>query len=435
VSGEVEVPLPAGDPAALEGWAKQLTDCADAFDSLISETKKVTTAAADRAEWTGSAADSYRQFCAGIVQSADRVPDALREIGSAVGTYAQTLAAAQQQVRSAVQQANSTPAAGRQAALDSALQVSATAGEQAKASAQTAAAQVDSAKSGLSGMWDHTEPGRKLIEFVLAPFDTVAADHWIDLLKEMAGQPSDWEGEMAREIEGLQDLIAEGAPYLARRDAFIRAGARAERLLNMEAAWDAFAPGWLKTAAGSIAEIRGLSNVLTGLGLVADASTLISPQDHGVMAMIDRIAAGSNAAAMLLQQGFSRKLITFKPAEADPEAEAGTGEATAEADAAEDALAEGGEEVTEEVATEAAVDTGLITLNASLDWIPVAGEVVMIGTGVYLAGDFLYRHWTPFRDVANAIGHGTVRVVEDIGSGVEHGAQSFVNSLTDWGSW
>jgi hypothetical protein len=112
-------------------------------------------------------------------------------------------------------------------------------------------------------------------------------------------------------------------------------------------AWSAFAPGWLKAAAGSIAEIRGLSNVLTGLGLVGDASTLISPQDHGVMAMIDRIAAGSNAAAMLLRQGFSRKLITFKPAEADPEAEAGTGEATAEADsvAAEDAVAEGGEEV------------------------------------------------------------------------------------------
>ena len=37
------------------------------------------------------------------------------------------------------------------------------------------------------------------------------------------------------------------------------------------------------------------------------------------------------------------------------------------------------------MATEAAVDTGLVTLNASLDWIPVAGEVVMIGTGVYLA--------------------------------------------------
>jgi uncharacterized protein YukE len=417
------------DPAALESWARQLTDCADAFDSLIGETSRVTTNAADRAEWTGSASDAYRQFCAGVVQSAGRVPDALREIGSAVGTYAQTLAAAQQQVRSAVQQANSTPAAGRQAALDSALQVSATAGEQAKAGAQTAAAQVDSAKSGLAGMWDHTEPGRKVIEFVLAPFDTVAADHWIDLLKEMAGQPADWLKDADASLAEITKLRASGASYADLRNLMIETGGKFDRIWSMSDAWEAFSPSWLKAAAGSISEIRGLSNVLTGLGLVADASTLISPQDHGVMATIDRIAAGSNAVAMLLQQGFSRKLITFKPADADPDAEAGTGEATAEADAAGDAVAEGGGEV----ATEAAVDTGLITLNASLDWVPVAGEVVMIGTGVYLAGDFLYHHWTPFRDVADAIGHGTVRVVKDIGSGIEHGVLSGLNDLTNWG--
>ena len=425
---EVVIPLPAGDPAALESWAKQLTDCADAFDSLVSETKKVTTNVADQAEWTGSAADSYRQFCTGVVQSAGRVPTSLREISSAVGTYAQTLAAAQQQVRSAVEQANNTTAVGRQAALDSALQVSATAGQQASASARTAAAKVNSATSGLSGLWDHTEPGRKLIEFILAPFDTVAADHWIDLLKEMAGQPSEWLSELSKEYEGVESLIAGGASWVARRDAIVDLAGKTERIGSLLDAWNAYAPGWLKGAAGSIAEIRGLSNVLTGLGLVADASTLISPQDHGVMAMIDRIAAGSNAAAMLLQQGFSRKLITFKPAEADPDAAPGTGEATAEADsaAAEDAVAEGGEEV----ATEAAVDTGLITLNASLDWIPVAGEVVMIGTGVYLAGDFLYHHWTPFRDIANDIGHGTVRAVKAVGSDIERHWDSFVN---DWG--
>jgi uncharacterized protein YukE len=92
VSGEVVVPLPAGDPAALEGWARQLTDCADAFDNLIAETKRVTTNAADQAEWTGSASESYRQYCTGLVQSAGRVPQSLREISSAVGTYAQTLA-------------------------------------------------------------------------------------------------------------------------------------------------------------------------------------------------------------------------------------------------------------------------------------------------------------------------------------------------------
>jgi hypothetical protein len=54
----------------------------------------------------------------------------------------------------------------------------------------------------------------------------------------------------------------------------------------------------------------------------------------------------------------------------------------------------------------------------------------MIGTGVYLAGDFLYHHWTPFRDVANDIGHGTVRAVKAVGSDIEHHWDSFVNG---WG--
>jgi uncharacterized protein YukE len=429
VSGEVEIPMPPGDPAALEGWAAQLATCADAFESLIGETGKVTKAAAERAEWTGSAAEGYHQFCGSMVVSAGGIPVALMEICSAVRGYAGTLATAQQRVRSAVADANATPASARQAALDSALQVSAAACGQARDSARAAAAKVDTAKSGLAGVWDHTEPGRKLIELILAPFDIVAADHWVDLLKEMAGQPSDWLKDFD---DGLAKVIALRRAGKPAGEAMVELGGRAERIGAMSDAWEVFAPGWLKTAAGSISEIRGLSSVLTGLGLVADASDLISPQNSGVMGTIDRLAAGSNAAMILLQQGFARGVITFRPATTDGPA----------AEAPEEVLASDGTAVSEEavtesgeVATEAAVDTGLVTLNASMDWIPVAGEVVMIGTGAYLAGTFLYKHWTPFRDVANAVGHATVRVVDDVGDGIEHGTQSLINSLTDWGSF
>jgi uncharacterized protein YukE len=424
---EVIVPMPPGDPAVLESWATQLANCADAFESLVAETGKVTKGVAERAYWTGSAADSYGQFCASMVTSARRIPVAMREICLAVRGYADTLEAAQQQ-RSAVAYANATPAAARPAALDSALQVSASACGQARDSALAAAARVDAAKSGLDGLWDRTEPGRKLVEFILAPFDTVAADHWIDLLKEMAGQPSEWLKDLDKMISEAMELEKGSAPAVERT---IAASYQAERTGAMADAFDAFAPGWLKAAAGSIAEIRGLSYALTGLGLVADASDLISPQNTGVMGIIDRIAAGSNAAAMILHEGFARG-IRFRPATADGPAVAAPEDALADGGAAvsEEAVAEGGE-----VATEAAVGTGLVTLNASLDWIPVAGEAVMIGTGVYLAGTFLYKHWTPFRDVANAVGHATVRVVDDIGGGIEHGAQSLINDLTDWGSF
>jgi uncharacterized protein YukE len=426
---EVVVPMPSGDPAALEGWAGQLATCAEAFESLVGEAGKVTIAAAERADWTGSAADGYRQFCGSMTESAAGIPVALREICSAVRGYADNLAAAQQRVRSAVADANATPAAARQAALDSAVQVSASACGQAHDGARAAAARVDAAKAGLAGLWDGTDPGRKLVEFVLAPFDTVAADHWIDLLKEMAGQPREWLNDLDEKIAEVAALQKSGAPA---GEELMELGGRADRTSAMFDAWDAFSPGWLKAAAGSIAEIRGLSSALTGLGLVADASDLISPQNSGVMGTIDRIAAGSNAAAIILQQGVARGLIKFRPATADGPAAAAPGEAAADGSTAvsEEAVTEGGE-----VATEAAVDTGLVTLNASLDWIPVAGEVVMIGTGVYLAGTFLYQHWTPFRDVAKAVGHATVRVVDDIGHGIEHRVQSVVNDLTDWGSF
>jgi uncharacterized protein YukE len=431
--GDVVVPLPPGDPAALQSWAGQLATCADAFESLVGEAAKVTTSAAERADWTGSAADGYRQFCGSMVESARGIPPALREICSAVRGYADTLATEQQRVRSAVADANETAAGGRQAALDSALRVSAAACGQVRGDAQAAAARVDAAKSGLAGLWDNTEPGRRLVEFVLAPFDTVAADHWIDLLKEMAGQPSDWLKELDEQIAEVAKIQKAGE---SARAELIDLGGRADRTSAMFDAWDAFSPGWLKAAAGSISEIRGLSAVLTGLGLVADTSNLITPGNSGVMGVIDRIAAGSNAAAIFLQQGFARGVIKFKPATEDAPAEAAPEEAAADGgtavseEAASEAVTEGGE-----VATEAAVDTGLITLNASLDWVPVAGEVVMIGTGVYLAGTFLYQHWTPFRDAAKAVGHATVRVVDDVGNTVEHGVQSAVNDLTDWGSW
>jgi len=67
-----------------------------------------------------------------------------------------------------------------------------------------------------------------------------------------------------------------------------------------------------------------------------------------------------------------------------------------------------------------------------MDTIPGVGEVTIAVTGLYLAGDFLYHHWTPFHDAANDIGHATVTAADDIG----HGATSAWHSITSSvGSW
>jgi hypothetical protein len=89
---------------------------------------------------------------------------------------------------------------------------------------------------------------------------------------------------------------------------------------------------------------------LTGVGVLADAETIISPQDTGVLGGIDRATAGVNGA--------------------------------------------------------------LLVLNATTDWVPGWGEAVIAVSGAYLAGDFLYHHRSLLGHVAHDIGHAVVTSVE-----------------------
>jgi hypothetical protein len=223
-----------------------------------------------------------------------------------------------------------------------------------------------------SGLWEDTEPGRKVLEAVLAPLDIVAADHWVSVLKEIAGVPAELVNGVSEKVEEIEKLKSAGKPIT---EELIEAGRLAESTGEKYDAWHAFAPGWLKTAAGSIAEIRGLSYTLSGLGLAADVGTVISPQNQGALGTADRVLGISNGL--------------------------------------------------------------LITGDLILDGLPGIGEVALAATGAYLAGDYLYQHWTPFRDVANDVGHATVRAADDVGHTADsawHKVTSFENTLTSIGS-
>ncbi|GAA2013865.1 hypothetical protein GCM10009839_05940 [Catenulispora yoronensis] len=147
-------------------------------------------------------------------------------------------------------------------------------------------------------------------------------------------------------------------------EALIEAANLAERVGGELDAFQAFAPGWLQVAARGVLGIKGLSYGLGGLGILADGLTILDPPDKGVLGWTERGAAGING--------------------------------------------------------------GLIAANMMMDEIPVVGEVVMIGTGVYLAGTFLYHHWKPFTNVCDAVGHGTVTAAKDIG----HGAKKAWHAVT-----
>jgi hypothetical protein len=216
-----------------------------------------------------------------------------------------------------------------------------------------------------AGLWGDTEPVRKVLEAVLAPLDIVGADHWVSALKEVAGVPAEWVTGVDERLGEIKDLIRAGK---SPNEKLIETGQLIESTGGKIDAWYAYSPSWLKTAAGSIAGIRGLSYTLSGLGLVADVGTLISPQNEGALGDVDRGAAALNGV--------------------------------------------------------------LITGDIVLDVMPGVGEVAMAATGAYLAGDYLYQHWTPFHDVANDVGHAVVKSLDNDW----HAADSVWHEATSIGS-
>jgi hypothetical protein len=177
--------------------------------------------------------------------------------------------------------------------------------------------------------------------------------------------PAEWVTGVDERLGEIKDLIRAGK---SPNEKLIETGQLIESTGGKIDAWYAYSPRWLKTAAGSIAGIRGLSYTLSGLGLVADAGTLISPQNQGVLGDVDRGAAALNGV--------------------------------------------------------------LITADIVLDVMPGVGEVAMAVTGAYLAGDYLYQHWTPFHDVANDVGHAVVKSLDNDW----HAADSVWHEATSIGS-
>jgi hypothetical protein len=204
-------------------------------------------------------------------------------------------------------------------------------------SAAKLAAQLDERKS----MWERTEPVRKVLEGFIAPLDMVAIDHWIDRGKDISGIPA----ERVRELGKLIKQIEKTGDLSARSQRLLEAGQMAETYGESISAWERWAPSWLQAL---YPLSNGAGKVMDGLGIIADAGTVISPQDSGALGAADRTAAGINGVLL-------------------------------------------------------AADL------VSIDLGPV-GAAVIVATGAYLAADYFYHHWKPFHDVANDIGHGAVKV-------------------------
>jgi hypothetical protein len=72
---------------------------------------------------------------------------------------------------------------------------------------------------------------------------------------------------------------------------------------------------------------------------------------------------------------------------------------------------------------------GLLAANAAVDWVPVAGEVVLAGTALYFAGDLIYENREAIGHALSWTGHETVHVAGDVAGGLASGASHAWHSL------
>jgi hypothetical protein len=72
---------------------------------------------------------------------------------------------------------------------------------------------------------------------------------------------------------------------------------------------------------------------------------------------------------------------------------------------------------------------GLLAANAAVDWVPVAGEVVLAGTALYFAGDLIYENREAIGHALSWTGHETVHVAGDVVHGLASGASHAWHSL------
>jgi len=371
-----------GDVVLTRGLAQGYSGVAQELQQIITQIEQV-----DLSPWLGQTGSALQALQATFRPALQGTAAAVHEMESSVSSWAGQLSGFQAEADALERKAANASADqhalhGQLAAAPSTspalkreLESASTTLSTAKAEAQRLhedylAAAEKATRSGLTPreLWEKTEPVRSVLELALAPLDMFAAHQWLHWLRRVAGVPEQWLKEVDDSLVGIEKIMQAGesaaSEILSTAELIARTGSKTD-------AWYAFAPRWLRGAAGSLSQLDSLSYVLSGLGLTADASTMISPQDSGGLGWADRGVAGVNGA--------------------------------------------------------------LITADLALAEFPVVGEVAMFATGAYLAGDYLYHHWTPFRNVANDVGHATVHAADYVSSQVVGSVESDVQIAKDVG--
>jgi uncharacterized protein YukE len=418
------IPSIPGEPGTLSGAAARLGAAASAMRDWGSELGS-TTSGLSGTTWSGQGAVSFKSCVSKLQADHGSAATALGDASSALSSYATVLAECQAKVKtaqaqvaqaqanasSATSQLNAQPlsphdpgaAAARsyadaniqstmQQEIGLAVSAAQAAWDQYEAAAARTAAQIGSAIPGWSTIskdigWLNDKAGFGLVPVgigFLVPLGR-AGVRYFGTENAFDAEMKGWSEE---NLAPWQDAFESGQlspeEYVTRLTQYAESEQIARSLFSRGAIQD-IASGGITPEMRFAGSLTAFSRVMAGAAVVSDVAEIISPDDSGAVRALDRGMAAANGVIS---------------------ADAMVGGAGSEA-----------------------LGGALGIVDVSSSWIPVAGEVVLAGTALYLAGDWAYNNVKWFHDGIDDVGHGLAVAgdgiahgAEDVGSGIAHGA-------------
>lgn len=400
---------PPGSPGAIRAAAGNLRASGGRASGLASSAR---SARAETTGWSGTAADRFGGFADRVERLGSRAAEPIGHTAATIEGYADDLDTAQRSIAAAKSRYDKANAAAnaireRVNANPNRTQAQVDAAEQEIAGHQsTAQAAVEDARKAWSSYNSAAQRAAGRLSAVAESEKGNADASWLEEQIGAAESTRTWNDRFHAAWDGsglgawlghLTKLGTKGAAETERLLAELRQSRQGQQIVvdfvkSALAKGEDVAPAVLEEAQQAAKDLGGSKTLLENLeagarsakaferfegvlkgvdaaGIAGDALTIIDPEDSGAMGWVDRGAAGVNGA--------------------------------------------------------------LLAANMTMDEIPGVGEAVMIGTGAYLAGDYLYHHWQPFHDACDYVGGHVADYAVDAGHAVADVASDTAHAVSD----
>ena len=406
--------MPPGNPEAVEEEAAAVARYATQAGDLAAATHRAAAGIVAGGGWEGKASDAYAEWNQGLVRGLGSTEEPLASVPHAVGTYAASLRTAQSRVtayNSAVDAAGRPGTATSPAAQHRLAQLRADA-ERALAALEDAENESNRMLAGIAEdinhVFDASGPFSKWLDTVMRPWDSTAADVFLEILQSKGEKglkdfeaAADWRnGGLSKALaktmdELLKDPLTQAASRADLADAAASGDLREldaalERWQNLRGAAQAFSDQWydepLSLLGKALPALKGLGYLTGAAGVIGGVYTTISPPSYD---------GGT-------QQGFDRAAGVAST----------VGGATG-------------------LAATAGVDFSTIAIGGALtlEWVPVAGQVIAVGAGLYLAGDWAYHHTHQIAHTFDTARHAAAHYADDVGHAASRGLHDITGGL------